>query len=179
MADISVFGQVGGSGVIAVERHNLIHGASFRKLRVQAPTEFAGTTCTCVGTLDDGWVNMFHGGAPYDNTTGFSGLSGLRIESVCEKANAPTTQVQVALHPERPSGNLAGRAFVLQRAPFCTALPLQTFSPPHSLAYEATMPAVCCTVTYRTMRCEKGHYKGQTPGGPCGKKGSAWHGSFV
>ena len=66
MANIAIFGEVGGGGVFAVRRHDLIHQVSFWELRIQSHAELARTTRTCIGSLDDGWINVFHCWAPYD-----------------------------------------------------------------------------------------------------------------
>ena len=65
MSNIAIFSEVGGRSVLAVRRHYLVHRVSFRELRVQAHAELARATRTCIASLDDGWINVFHGWAPY------------------------------------------------------------------------------------------------------------------
>lgn len=66
MSNIPILGEVGGGSVLAVRRHYLVHRMSFWELRVQAHAELARATRTCIASLDDGCINVFHGWAPYN-----------------------------------------------------------------------------------------------------------------
>ena len=62
MAHVSVFGQVRGSNGFTTAADHLIQGTAVLELRVEFLTKLARPAgARCIETIDDGWVNMFHG----------------------------------------------------------------------------------------------------------------------
>jgi hypothetical protein len=62
VANVSVFGQVGGSNGFTAAADHLIERTAVRELRVEFLTKLARPAGTGrVKTIDDGWVNVFHG----------------------------------------------------------------------------------------------------------------------
>jgi hypothetical protein len=76
MANIPIFGKMGSRGVLAIGRYDLVHRPPFGELRIQLHAELAGTTRTCIATLDDGWINMFHCWLRTTNKEESFGLTG-------------------------------------------------------------------------------------------------------
>jgi hypothetical protein len=62
VANVSVLGQVRGSNGFTTAANHLVEGAAVGELRIEFLAKLARPAGTrCVETIDDGWVNMFHG----------------------------------------------------------------------------------------------------------------------
>jgi hypothetical protein len=60
VADVAILGQMGGSGMLPVRRHQLVNRPALGKMGVQLLAEFTEATGSRVATLDNGWINVFH-----------------------------------------------------------------------------------------------------------------------
>src|SRR6266852_639285 len=63
VADVAVLGQMGGSNGFTAGGNHLVERAAFGELRVEFPAEFTRPAGACVKAMDDGCIDVFHGGS--------------------------------------------------------------------------------------------------------------------